>query len=102
MTRVRAARAGAQWRLEVEGHAGYGGQGPDIVCAAVSVLCCALGAALRGEGPVAVERGPGYYRLKAHPATERAWGMIDTAMTGFALLAGQYPGHVTLAYRESR
>lgn len=32
--------------VSVEGHAGYGEKGKDIVCAAVSALCIALDAAL--------------------------------------------------------
>ena len=103
MTRVRMRRAGAAWQLEVEGHAGHNPGGPDIVCGAVSMLCCALGRALkeaeaeRGEaGRVRVARGPGVYDLTAWPRSEREWGMIRVAEIGFMMLAEKYPENVVV------
>jgi uncharacterized protein len=47
MTRVRLYedKSGFVWRFEVEGHSGFGEQGNDIVCAAISAVAqTALGA----------------------------------------------------------
>lgn len=104
MTRISVGRAGAAWHLAVEGHAEYNPGGPDIVCGAVSMLCCALGRALneaaagRGEaGRLRVVRGPGAYELTAWPQSEPEWGMIRVAMAGFEMLAEKYPQNVVIA-----
>ena len=96
MTRISVGRAGAAWQLAVEGHAQYNPGGPDIVCGAASMLCCALGRALAECGEVRIVRGPGAYELTAWPRSEREWGMIRVAEMGFEMLAEKYPRNVEI------
>ena len=88
--------------LIMEGHAGYGEKGNDIVCAAVSTLFYTLGEALfqseemLTEPPVFTdEEGKGY--LSCAPKKEYA-GNIDciyrTILTGLALVAENYKKNV--------
>lgn len=98
-----AARFGP-CRVEVRGHAGYAMPGQDIVCAAASVLCYALRAALE-EAAIAheAEAGDGWMRVRAWPADAcraRAEGMFAVCRVGFRLLAGSYPGYVQILSGE--
>lgn len=87
------------WRLEVRGHAEYNPGGPDILCAAASVLCCALGRALEASGApeLAVLQSPGRFVLQARPETPAQHGMIALVRTGLDMLAERYPGHIAWA-----
>lgn len=94
--------------LTVKGHAGAGPKGSDIVCAGVSVLVQALACQLSvmpedevfactvdgtpGSGAVAITAVP------AAKGLQQVSGMFRMALTGFHLLAGHYPAHVTLTH----
>lgn len=95
MTRVHSAWEGDTWRMRVTGHAGYDETGRDIVCSAVSALCCALGAAIAqepGAEVLAGERGAGEYALtvRVAPESEGARGMIRLCECGLAMIAAAY------------
>lgn len=70
--------------LEVQGHAQWGKQGEDLICAAVTALVLTL-----GESALRQDTGPGYARL---------WGgsreIYEAMARGFSLLAKNYPQHV--------
>lgn len=97
---IRARYDRRAYCLTVEGHAGAGAKGRDLVCAAASALAftaaaCAedgrekfLPAVCRGEGRLRVACRPG----RRHAAACRR--MLDTVFTGFELLANQYPDFV--------
>ena len=72
MTRVRYDRAGL--RMRMEGHAGAGEYGRDIVCAAESILLLVLERQLQeleGENRVSVVKRPGAAEISCCPARER-------------------------------
>ena len=94
----------AEHRLTVEGHAGTGEQGHDLLCASASTLTYTLAAALidlsaAGEitNPDAKLR-PGHAVLHCH-SSHRSRGTVlltfDTVARGFALLASHYPDNIT-------
>lgn len=86
--------------VEVRGHAGYAPPGQDIVCAAASVLCYALRAALEEAAAAhAAEAADGWTRVRAWPADAcraRVEGMFAVCRAGFWLLAESYPGCVQI------
>lgn len=90
--------------LEVRGHAGFARAGADIVCAAASMLCFALRAALEVEKiqhETAVEDGRMHVRAWPVDARrERVEGMFAVCRAGFRLLAERYPGCVQILSEE--
>ena len=108
MTRVRM-----DWRtftLTAEGHAGAGGGGPDIICAAISALTQALLNVLMEEhdlgnltvtwdmdqktGAIAIHTQPG----RAPRRIVREWYRV--AFTGLLALEENYPEHIKITEVE--
>lgn len=88
------------YMMEIDGHAGAGEPGRDIVCAAETILMRALVAAVMDERTKlrpAVRTRSGYARIQCAP-TPRARAtcrtMMRTVYTGYELLAQRYPEHV--------
>ena len=98
MTRVRYDRAGL--RMRMEGHAGAGEYGRDIVCAAESILLLVLERQLQeleGENRVSVVKGPGRTEISCCPArkkTLRCRDVFETVFLGYQLLENMYPAFV--------
>ena len=81
-------------RLVVQGHAGYGPAGQDIVCAAVSALVYALAGVLQEKGQLA--RGDireGYADIAGTGDCAREFALVRC---GLEMLAGQYPESVEI------
>lgn len=102
--RVEASKEKGRFKLLAEGHAGYSNEGGDIVCAAISTLCCTLAEALTRlmqEGKAVLTRCT---MTTAHVDIEAACveGCTDTCIVFFAILSGleilekEYPKHVKL------
>ena len=94
--------------LRLEGHAGAGKWGSDIVCAAASILtytAAAVAQQLYRQG--ALQAAP-HIRLQPGSATvalercEAAKGLMDVICTGYSLLAVRYPKNVDLIGKENR
>ena len=93
--------------LVVEGHAGYGPRGQDIVCAAVSALAQTAVLALErlaGVEPQAdIREGRLGCFLPANlsrEARERAGLILETAALGLAEVARAHPRYVRVLRRE--
>jgi len=89
--------------LLVEGHAGCGKKGEDVVCAAVSMLFYTLEANLRKARKqgyaeqLTVHRADGEGAILCEPSEKApsvVWGEFTSIVTGFRLLARRYPKHV--------
>ena len=99
MTRVRYDRAGL--RMRMEGHAGAGEYGRDIVCAAESILLLVLERQLQeleGENRVSVVKRPGAAEISCCPVREktlRGRDVFETVFLGYQLLENMYPAFVT-------
>ena len=88
--------------LSMEGHAGAGKWGSDIVCAAASVLAytgAAVAQQLYREGKLQqrpqIKLEPGAARIILENS-EAARGVLDVICTGYGLLAVRYPKNVLL------
>ena len=90
-------------RFEASGHAGHGGRGEDIVCAAFTVLArtafetlAALpGLDVSGSAPA---RGSMSFAVRSLPPElrERAAGIADFLQVGISGLEREYPGEIGL------
>ena len=96
-------------QLRMKGHAGYGGVGADIVCAACSTLFYTLCTALLDEenmGHLAqepkMEMTKGRASVRCVPKTD-AEARVDvvyrTVINGFHMLCQKYPEYVNLKYK---
>ena len=99
MTRVEYYRG--EYRLRAEGHAGAGEKGRDLICAAESILMMALErqVAPRPELRAQILKKPGAEEIRCRPerGCEGACReSFDTVYAGFALLAEEYPEHVSV------
>lgn len=112
MTRVWIQNQGREWKIHIEGHAGYRAvrnlpEGTDIVCAAVSILGqtavqCFLD--LEEDGDVQIKElnmdgQAGLVRISAvntdtPDARKRVEHMVWTVQNGLRLLAEAYPEFV--------
>ena len=94
--------------VEINGHAGHGKKGKDIVCSAISILFYTLGEALYEsadmleEAPIFKdEDGEGY--LKCTPRREykpNVTLMYWTILNGFQLVANSYKENVKFRVEE--
>lgn len=103
MTTITCRVTGGRWYLDIEGHAGYGPAGRDIVCAAVSALTYTLAQCLANEKQRGTLREQsarftdGGVYLMWYPSEggeKRMRAVWETVNTGFSMLAAKYPGHV--------
>ena len=91
MTRVVLDRSGRS--LTLRGHAMSAKKGADLVCAALSALCCTLMAVPGAES----ELGEGYRRVLLPPGRECE---LETVCRGLRLLAADFPRCVS--FEEER
>ena len=99
MTRVCYDRAALC--LTMEGHAGAGETGKDLVCAALSTLMMTLERRVQETAehtlPV-IARSPGFFAVRCSPEGDEALcrECFDTVAAGIAVLAENRPEKVTL------
>lgn len=84
--------------ITVSGHAGYAPQGQDIVCAAVSVLAQNL---IESIGALAGDRieysvSPGRVGINYRDLSGESKLLVDSFFIGICMVAGGYPGNVTI------
>ena len=103
MIRVEFEQAEELCALSVKGHAGYGGYGRDIVCAAVSALVVALADYVEAEAgceaQTFVEVRPGHAVVRAGGKTCEAFRPV---YRGLCRLARTYPEHVVVEVSGER
>lgn len=95
-----------EFRLRAEGHAGAGERGEDLVCAAVTTLCCTLACAAEEvpEYRLQMQEIPALTALEFRccPEEEKEAScreMFRTIAAGFAGLAEEYPAFVCMEER---
>lgn len=89
---------GDQLRLAVDGHAGAGPEGHDLVCAAVSTITTALANLVADGGETALDKG--HARISA-AITDRNKAYFAFADEALALLAETAPDNITYRCPES-
>ena len=92
--------------VQVDGHAGAGEKGQDIVCAAVSMLACVLAEnVMDAQEHGMLQAEPDIYLAdgcaRVHARPKRAWRktmrtIFDAICIGFAMAAEQYPDRVKM------
>ncbi len=89
--------------VSIEGHAGFGACGGDIVCAAISALAYTLINSLKWAQSddwlfmrtESVSDGSVYLEFEPYDfAKDRVQAIIDTCMTGFTLIEEEYPDYI--------
>lgn len=87
--------------IEVQGHAGAGEKGEDLVCAAASTLASTLEQVflMQDQMEGISQREPDKARFRAwvnktSPLLAQAFVVMETIATGFAALANEFPDHV--------
>jgi uncharacterized protein YsxB (DUF464 family) len=83
-----------RFRLQIDGHACYGGEGNDIVCAAVSGIFYSLCGYLSNfcsEGSDLDRFGPGYAFVSCDESGEEAMKLACVGIWQISLI---YPGYV--------
>lgn len=98
MTHVCYDRAALS--LTMEGHAGAGEPGCDLVCAALSTLMMTLERRMEETAertlPI-VKRSPGFFAIRCTPEDESLCReSFDTVAAGIAVLAENRPENITL------
>lgn len=105
MTVAEFRQVGERFEAKVTGHAGYNRNGPDIVCSACSMLSCTLLQCMMEQEAAGglrefhqSARGASVYlSVAAQPSAQaRVEAAFHTIISGFALLARDYPDHVRL------
>jgi len=99
MIEVNLTQGEREAMMRIEGHAGYGEKGKDIVCAATSILAQTLERRLLEAGAL-LEAAPreqeAVWQIRFWMDTPAAREAVRTVMTGFGMLASQYPRHVAV------
>lgn len=82
--------------FECTGHSNYDKNGKDLVCAAVSTLCCTLANSLMEKGiePIAYEDGAVVIRTSEEDLETST--IFHTVMIGFDCLAEQYGDYIEI------
>lgn len=93
---IRIYRDG--YKLDIEGHAGYGAYGSDIVCAAASILFFTLLRELQRRDIEVTAKTDEVREITAtvNPAFSFDTDIVyETICTGFMMLSEEYPEHVS-------
>ena len=105
MTHISCGRDGEGFIIEAAGHSGFGKRGKDIVCAGVSTLIFTTYYYLRklqdGGYIEHLEKreADGFVSISARCAEggqKYMTAALDMALTGFEMLAENFPTHVTI------
>jgi hypothetical protein len=101
--RVRLHADGSLGGFHVSGHAGAGGKGSDVVCAAVTVLLRTTARLLAAQPELKVEGGSPqegvmHLSLPPPPQAKLDWvrGVTATLLAGLTDLAAEHPGRLEL------
>ncbi|MDR1801886.1 MAG: ribosomal-processing cysteine protease Prp [Lachnospiraceae bacterium] len=90
------------YKIRVEGHAGYAEKGKDIVCSAVSILVDTF-IATNGKAVKVTER-EGLKEIDTIPGIANVTfpGVFFFFVTGIKLLMAEYPDYVNISLTEIR
>lgn len=102
MTKITCINDRGQYTIDIDGHAGYN-PGMDIVCSACSVLSYTLANVLENQEAELrhIKIDDGVIHIDIKPLTsnqEIISTIITTIMTGYEMLAEQYPDNVAVEW----
>ncbi|MBQ8178770.1 MAG: ribosomal-processing cysteine protease Prp [Clostridia bacterium] len=99
MTKIKVFhKEGHIMELEVKGHTGFGEEGTDIVCAAISALTQSALMGLKEVAKLNVESsiGEGYLSFKISETNEKSDAILDTLYIALRDLANGYKRHIKM------
>ena len=95
--------------ISIQGHAGAGTIGTDIVCAAISALSYAFEASVTEDKQMNAscmrDRSNAVFTAECYPtslARERCEAMFTVLLTGLELLEREYPEHIGIEHKDLR
>lgn len=99
MTKITYIKQDDYFHLKVDGHAGYAEKGADIVCAAVSALCCTLASRVTDildstQYDIHVDRKDGIMSIVCKGA--KAMDAFETVLPGLEQAAIAFPEYVSI------
>lgn len=107
MTKVYADKE--HFMLSIQGHAGAGTVGTDLVCAAISALSYAFESSVTEDAEINAHcsrnRHNAVFTAECYPtslARERCGAMMSVLLSGLELLEREYPEHVKVVYKDLR
>ena len=82
--------------IKVSGHANYGYEGYDVVCAGVTALVQTLAKSLEDltEDEIKYEISPGRADIYYGILSEKAKALVDSFFIGICMVAGEFPDNV--------
>ena len=100
MTNISYVTGDDSFCIKVDGHAGYAEKGADIVCAAVSALCCTLAARVtettaEGQYDIYIDKAHG--RMMVSACGKSALDAFMTILPGLEQTAYAFPDNVHIA-----
>lgn len=95
--------------ISIQGHAGAGTVGTDIVCAAISALSFAFEASVTADEQMNAscsrDRLNAVFTAECYPtslARERCAAMLTVLLSGLELLERDYPEHISIEHKDLR
>lgn len=96
MTRILVQMDSETCHVQIQGHADFAVEEPDIVCSAVSILTYTLLQSLSNlDIPMTSHVENGFVEIYV-PANEQVQGVISVIQTGFHLLESEYPKNIQI------
>lgn len=99
MTKITYIKQDDYLHLKVDGHAGYAEKGADIVCAAISALCCTLASRVAevtsiGQYDIHIDKDNG--RMSIICRGQKAMDAFETVLPGLKQAAVAFPENVSI------
>lgn len=100
MTTVTIAKKETEWTIDIDGHAGSGPYGHDLVCACISLLTTMIAQTLLDNDKVITKllnmaSGKALFVFDIVNCQELE-AELSTIVTGFKLLSQEYPQYVKI------
>ena len=88
--------------LKVSGHADFGEEGKDIVCAAVSVLTLNLANSIERfcDDSFIVDSDDGYFYLNLNYRSEKSGVLLDACILGLMDIGEEYCNYININLQE--
>lgn len=99
---IAFAKYGKYTGLKVSGHAGFGEEGRDIVCAAVSVLTLNLANSIEQfcDDDFTVDSNDGFFHLTLQDRSEKSGLLLDSCILGLMDIGEEYRDFIKINLQE--
>jgi len=99
---IAFAKDGKYTGLKVSGHASFGEEGKDIVCAAVSVLTLNLANSIEHfcDDDFIVDSNDGFFHLTLQDRSEKSGVLLDSCILGLMDIGEEYRDFIKINLQE--